>query len=153
MAAQAQIGLVLAGGGVRGAYEVGALSALAPALEARGECPRVIVGTSVGALNGAYLAANAQRPFSEAVDGVIELWRTMDYGDVLRPLLSAGELGRLIRYLADVVGLPAPDVPALLDTAPLAATLERLISFEQLTRNVVAGTVTSAAVVATSYAS
>jgi predicted acylesterase/phospholipase RssA len=56
MAAKAQIGLVLAGGGVRGAYEVGALSALAPALEARGERPRIIVGTSVGALNGAYLA-------------------------------------------------------------------------------------------------
>jgi NTE family protein len=151
MPAQAQVGLVLAGGGVRGAYEVGALSALAPALHARGESPRVIVGTSVGALNGAYLGANAQRPFSEAVDGVIDLWRTMEYGDVLRPLLSVGEVSRLVRYFADVVGLPLPDVPALLDTTPLAATLERLISFEQLARNVDAGTLSSAAVVATSY--
>ncbi len=153
MAAQTQIGLVLAGGGVRGAYEVGALSALAPVLEARGEQPRVIVGTSVGALNGAYLAANAQRPLGEAVAGAVEVWRTMDYGDVLRPVLSVRELGRLLRYLADVVGLPAPDVPSVLDTAPLAATLERLISFEQLERNVTAGVVSSAAVVATSYAS
>jgi NTE family protein len=95
MAAQTQIGLVLAGGGVRGAYEVGALSALAPVLEARGEQPRVIVGTSVGALNGAYLAANAQRPLGEAVAGAVEVWRTMDYGDVLRPVLSVRELGRL----------------------------------------------------------
>ncbi len=153
MAAQAQIGLVLAGGGVRGAYEVGALSALAPVLEARGEQPRVIVGTSVGALNGAYLAANAQRPLGEAVAGAVEVWRTMDYGDVLRPVLSVRELGRLVRYLADVVGLPAPDVPSVLDSAPMAATLERLISFEQLERNVSAGVVSSAAVVATSYAS
>jgi NTE family protein len=153
MAAKAQIGLVLAGGGVRGAYEVGALSALAPALEARGERPRIIVGTSVGALNGAYLAANAERPLSEAVEGIVDVWRTMEYGDVLRPLLSVGELGRLVRYLADVVGLPVPDVPSLLDAVPLAATLERLISFEQLAYNVAAGRLSSAAVVATSYAS
>ena len=32
-----EIGLVLPGGGARGAYEVGALSVLLPALEARGE--------------------------------------------------------------------------------------------------------------------
>ncbi len=153
MAAKAQIGIVLAGGGVRGAYEVGVLSALAPALEARGERPRVIVGTSVGALNGAYLAANAQRPFGEAVEGLINVWRTMEYGDVLRPLLSPGELGRLVRYAADFVGLPGPDVPSVLDSSPLAGTLKRLISFEQLAHNVAAGEVSSAAVVATSYAS
>ncbi len=152
MTDEAQIGLVLAGGGARGAYEVGALSALAPALEARGERPRIIVGTSVGALNGAYLAANAQRPLSEATEGAVEVWRTMKYGDVLKPVLSVGELSRLVRYVADVVGLPAPDVPALLDATPLAATLERLISFEQLARNVADGTLGSAAVVATSYA-
>jgi NTE family protein len=153
MAARDQVGLVLAGGGVRGAYEAGVLSALAPVLQRRRERPRVIVGTSVGALNGAYLAANANCPLSEAVEGVIDVWHTMEYSDVLGPLLSAGELGRLVRYLADVVGLPARDVPALLDTAPLTATLERLISFEQLARNVVDGTLSSAAVVATSYAS
>jgi len=153
VAAQTQIGLILAGGGVRGAYEVGALSVLAPALEARGERPRVIVGTSVGALNCAYLAANAHRPLREAVEGVVELWRRMEYGDVLEPLLSVGELGRLVRYLADVVGLPAPNVPSVLDAAPLAATLERLISFQQLADNVASGALRSAAVVATSYAS
>ncbi|MDQ6811580.1 MAG: patatin-like phospholipase family protein [Actinomycetota bacterium] len=153
MAASEHVGLVLAGGGVRGAYEVGALSVLAPALQARGERPDVIVGTSVGALNGAYLAANAQRPLGDAVQGVSELWRTMEYSDVLRPLLSARELARLVRYIADVFGLPAPDVPALLDATPLAATLERLISFEQLERNVSDGAIASAAVVATSYAS
>lgn len=153
MATEKEIGLVLAGGGARGAYEVGALSALAPALERRDERPKVIVGTSVGALNGAYLAANAQRPLGKAVEGAVQVWQAMSYGDVLEPLLSVGELSRVIRYMADVLGLPAPDVPALLDATPLASTLDRLIPFEQLARNVADGTLSSAAVVATSYAS
>ena len=44
-----RVGLVLSGGGARGAYEAGVLSVLVPVLEARGECPTIIVGTSVGA--------------------------------------------------------------------------------------------------------
>jgi len=55
------IALVLAGGGARGAYEVGALSALAPALAARGETLDIIVGTSIGALNGAFLRGSRGR--------------------------------------------------------------------------------------------
>ena len=41
-----RVALVLAGGGARGAYEIGALSILLPHLERRGERPDVIVGTS-----------------------------------------------------------------------------------------------------------
>ena len=60
------IALVLAGGGGRGAYEVGALAALAPALAARGETLDIIVGTSIGALNGAFFAARAHQPLEAA---------------------------------------------------------------------------------------
>src|ERR1700745_2150959 len=45
---------VLGGGGARGAAQVGVLQAL---FEAGGEAPAAIVGTSVGALNGASIAA------------------------------------------------------------------------------------------------
>src|SRR5438270_12853555 len=45
---------VLGGGGARGAAQVGVLQAL---FEANVEAPRAIVGTSVGALNGASIAA------------------------------------------------------------------------------------------------
>src|SRR5690349_24565476 len=45
---------VLGGGGVLGAHEVGMLRALAEA----GITPDVIVGTSVGAINGAFVAAD-----------------------------------------------------------------------------------------------
>ena len=42
--------------------------------------------------------------------------------------------------------------PSLLDTAPLADTLRKIIAFDQLARNVDAGVLASVAVVATSYA-
>ncbi|TMD77545.1 MAG: patatin-like phospholipase family protein, partial [Chloroflexi bacterium] len=45
---------VLGGGGARGAAQVGVLQAL---FEANVEPPAAVVGTSVGALNGASIAA------------------------------------------------------------------------------------------------
>ncbi|HJY73868.1 MAG TPA: patatin-like phospholipase family protein, partial [Streptosporangiaceae bacterium] len=45
---------VLGGGGLLGAHEVGMLRALSEA----GIAPDVVVGTSVGAINGAFIAAD-----------------------------------------------------------------------------------------------
>ena len=61
------VAVVLPGGGARGAYEVGALSALLPALEARGERVSIWCGTSVGAINAAVLASLAHLPAEEQV--------------------------------------------------------------------------------------
>src|SRR5207244_5012046 len=61
------VALVLAGGGARGAYEIGALSVLLPRLTERGERPNIMLGTSVGALNAAYLAAGAAEPIAQVV--------------------------------------------------------------------------------------
>ena len=84
--AEERVGLVLAGGGARGAYEVGALSVLLPALEARGERPTVLVGASVGGMNVAYLAANADLSADEVVAGGVALWRALRWDQVLGPL-------------------------------------------------------------------
>src|SRR5437764_15282128 len=45
------VGLVIAGAGARGAYEMGALSVLLPWLRRHGQSPRIVVGTSAGAMN------------------------------------------------------------------------------------------------------
>lgn len=64
------VAFVLGGGGVLGSTEVGMLRAL---LEA-GIRPDLVLGTSIGALNGAFLAAD---PTVEATIRLAELWRQL----------------------------------------------------------------------------
>ena len=66
---------VLGGGGPQGAYEVGMLRAL---LEAHVE-PDLVLGTSVGAVNGAVFAAE---PGLACVARLEEVWTALDVGGV-----------------------------------------------------------------------
>jgi NTE family protein len=148
-----KVALVLAGGGARGAYEIGVLSALLPVLEKRGERPDIIVGTSVGALNAAFLAATADRPVDEVVAEGRRIWEEVRYEDVLRSLVGPEELAHALRSLAELVGIPGVRSWSLLDPAPLAATLRRRIPFTRIHRNLAGGALSAGAVVATSAAS
>jgi NTE family protein len=143
------VALVLAGGGARGAYEMGALSVLLPALKAS-ERPRIIVGTSVGAINAAYLAAQADEPVPEVVDGGLELWREIGYDSVLKPLVSPAEGSRLWSYMREVLGSRRARTDSMLDPSPLAGTLAKLIAFDRIHGNVESGHLATAAVIATS---
>src|ERR671916_3274552 len=64
------VAFVLGGGGQLGAHEVGMLQAL---LE-RGIRPDLVVGTSVGAINGALVAAD---PTPSAVDRLRAVWEEL----------------------------------------------------------------------------
>ncbi len=66
---------VLGGGGHLGAYEVGMLRAL---LEA-GIKPDLILGTSVGAINGSVLAAD---PTEQSVERLTQLWTGLSTGGI-----------------------------------------------------------------------
>lgn len=84
MTPQVTTAFVLGGGGVLGAVEVGMLRAL---LE-RNIVPDLVLGTSVGALNGAFVARD---PTLRVTDRLVELWSTAsEVGDVYgdRPLRS-----------------------------------------------------------------
>jgi NTE family protein len=76
---------VLGGGGVLGAHEVGMLQALSQA----GIRPDVIVGTSVGAINGAFVAADP----AGAAARLDRLWQ----GDALQGAFSESLWGRAAR--------------------------------------------------------
>ena len=145
-----KVALVLSGGGARGAYEIGVLSVLLPELERRGEAPAIVVGTSVGAFNAAFYAANAHRPAAEAMADAARFWSEQRWRDVLGPVTSPRGLLRLGRYAAQLLGLRRPRIHALLDPAPLEGTLARMVSIEQLAQNVADGRVDAAAVTATS---
>jgi NTE family protein len=101
------IAFVLSGGGNRGAVQAGAILAL---LE-RGVRPDLIVGTSVGGLNGVALAAN---PTLEGARSIAESWRRVRRADIFpgnpltvgwRLLMGRGSLhgrdgfGRFVRSM------------------------------------------------------
>ena len=72
------------GGGPLGAHEVGMLQALAE----RGIVPDLVLGTSVGAINGAAFAAD---PTAAGVERLAAMWTEMQAGDVF----SGSLLGRV----------------------------------------------------------
>src|SRR5579862_2919126 len=83
-----EVAFVLGGGGALGAHEVGMLRALA---ESSIE-PDLVLGTSIGAINGALFAAD---PTVDGVKRLSELWRESNVSNV-----SAGGMVRRISTLA-----------------------------------------------------
>ncbi|MGH3277739.1 MAG: patatin-like phospholipase family protein [Trebonia sp.] len=76
---------VLGGGGLLGAHEVGMLRALSEA----GVRPDLVVGTSIGAVNGVFVAAGPEL----AAERLADLWR----GESLGLVFSENVLGRAVR--------------------------------------------------------
>ncbi len=80
-----RIGVVLAGGGARGAYEVGVLSYLFEDLARKVGRPvplDVVCGTSVGAVNGAFLAGVVDAP-ERGLARLRALWNDLELSHVL----------------------------------------------------------------------
>lgn len=96
------LAFVLSGGAASGAVQVGMLQALAQA----GIRPDLIVGTSVGALNGVLVAADP----SDKADRLAEIWTGLERGDVLgsnRSLRTWSCLVRTRRHLFEADALAA----------------------------------------------
>lgn len=88
------VAFALGGGGVLGAHEVGMLQALFEA----GVRPDVVVGTSVGAINGAVVAAD---PTVEATTRLAQLWAGISEADVFGGSLLT-QVGTLLRHRTHV---------------------------------------------------
>jgi NTE family protein len=126
-------GLVLGGGGARGAYTSGALSVLLPELK---DQVRVIVGTSAGALIAAYLVANWHRSTRDAIKDGLDFWRELRFGDVFAPLVGFGGAGRFMRYVSEFLPVSSLHAPSVLNPEPLQRTLGRLVDFDRLSENI-----------------
>lgn len=146
------IGLVLTGGGARGAYQAGALLAIAEITAARRIPFGVVAGASAGALSAAYLVARA-REFRPASRGLADLWSTLLPRSVFRTdtatiVKTAGgwsaDLG-----LGGLIGTGRGK--ALLDTSPLRELVTKSLDVRALRRNLRLGVVHGLAVTATSY--
>jgi len=149
--------LVLSGGGARGAYEAGVLLYLREALpQALGQRPEdlrldVLCGTSIGAVNACFLAANAHDPAGQAAR-LADLWRSLTLEDVFRwstlslssvPSYVYGQLRSLKRRR---VSWRLSD---FLYPEALARVVEDRIDWGRVPRNIEAGHLDSLTVTAT----
>jgi NTE family protein len=144
-----QVALVLDAGGARSAYQVGALEVLLPALAERGHRPRVLVGTSAGALLTGALTATAHLEPDDQIALLKKVLGRATKRNVMRPLWrQVPEV--LVRYTSETFGLSGFRLRGLFGSQPLAQTLATSIDWEALHRNVEDGVIDSLGVVAAS---
>lgn len=150
----AKVGLVLSGGGARGAYQAGVLKAISEiALETGNKHPfPIMTGVSAGAINASYLAAMAD----DLIVGcrrMTELWKSMTPDQVFRTdAISAGAIGlRLLRDTALGSLSSRKLARSLLNTAPLKELLAKTIPFEKIRDNLQSGSLSALAVTAMNY--
>lgn len=109
--------LVLTGGGSFGAFQAGVVHGLAE----RGRSWDLIIGTSVGAINGAYLAQAAPAEHASRAEALCQMWQAIDDKQVFKSNVRG--------ILHELLPLPfLPYKPALFDTTPLRVMIHREMS-------------------------
>ncbi len=137
--------LVLQGGGALGAYQAGAYEGLCE-IDVR---PDWVAGISIGAINAAIIAGNAP---GDRLGKLREFWRQVSDGPQTDTFLGASEVRSWVSEAnaigTTLLGSPgfftpripppffyppgAPEALSFYDTAPLKATLERLVDFDRI---------------------
>lgn len=149
--ANSQVGLVLAGGGARCAYQAGALKAISEMFPGRRNPFGVIVGQSAGAINAASLASRADR-FNRAAGHLARAWPRLRSSDIFRAdLVALGARGFRWLAMAASGGWLVSNPRSLLDNAPLGRLLEREIDFSAIERVIASGQLSALALTASSY--
>jgi NTE family protein len=125
------LGLVLAGGGAKGAYQLGAIEYLSD----RGFVPEMVAGTSIGALNAAVLLSEVT--FEQGVRRLGALWERLGRETVIRAdprmLQRALFYGALLfmpnlRTKVAGMGIRAADRLSLLDVGPIERILGEVLN-------------------------
>ncbi len=122
---------VLSGGASLGAIQVGMLRGLAE----QGITPDLIVGTSVGAVNGGWIAS---RPDARGIDALADLWLSLSRKDIFPSHPISGLLGFLGRssHLVPNSGLRR----LLTDQLEFARLEDAPIPFHVVATDVISGT-------------
>lgn len=149
-----KVALVLMGGGARTAYQVGVLRALAAMLRSQPDPSRafpfqVLVGTSAGAINAAFLAGRAKQGV-QAFDQLADFWGQLHSTDVYR--LNVPTWMRFSRFAAALsLSRHVRANGAMLDNAPLGHLLSRGVSFAGIEDALRSRTIDALAVTGSSY--
>lgn len=145
------IGLVLPGGGARGAYQAGVLKAIAE-MSPDGRNPfQVATGVSVGAINCASLANHAG-DFKQGMAHLAGLWGGLHADRIYRTdfwFIFRTALHWVLALILGGLGMRNPRY--LLDTGPLEDLLSAEIDFDAIERGIKAGHLKALGVTAASY--
>ncbi len=156
--------LVLSGGGARAAYQVGVLRSISRMRrEALGPMARlrnpfgVICGTSAGAINASVLATRADR-FEATVELLAKVWQNFSTEQVYRSdslgVIRSGAMWLTMMSVGWVIARWRRARPrSLLDNAPLAELLKRMVPLERLPMMFEQKQLHALAVTASSYTS
>lgn len=138
--------LVFSGGGARGAYEAGVLRYLFGEFAERYGLPSFdfVSGTSVGAINGTYLASVAHEPVA-GVARLVRLWGELELDRVVG--FGIGQAARLPRVL-----FGGKQGAGILDVTPLIGLVQRNMRWTDLRRNLRRGRISALTVSATHVA-
>ena len=149
-----KVGLVLPGGGARGAYQVGVLKAFLEISKTKSESPfDIFSGTSAGAINGAFLASEAHI-FDHSIVSLIDVWSNFTSNKVYKtdPITM---LKTSLHWFLTIIsgGVLIPNPTSLLDNQPLRNLLRETIKFPDIQNNIESSSIESLALTSASYRS
>ncbi len=147
-------GIILSGGGARGAYQAGCLKAIAEILEVKKSPFSVFSGISAGSLNAAYLAAYADQ-FDEYSKNLCKLWSNIRTEDVVET--GSFSVAKIALHWVLDLGLgrfrSGKKINFLMNSDPLRNFLSKNIPLEKISRNIEEQVIQAFAITATNYAS
>ncbi|MFZ0290223.1 MAG: patatin-like phospholipase family protein [Candidatus Sulfotelmatobacter sp.] len=148
------VGLVITGGGARGAYQAGVLKRIGKLKSARteGNPFPIIGGASAGAINGAALATGCD-DFASATQTLAEVWATLEPSDIFHcGLLSQAH--NSLTWIFDLsfgAILGGGNARSLLDATPLRHFLSKHLDSDRIQENIKRGDLYALAISATNF--
>jgi len=148
------VGLVMTGGGARGAYQAGVLKRVGEIkrVETQGNPFPVIGGASAGAVNGCALAVGCDQ-FPAVTHALADLWASLKPSDVFRCDL-ASQAHNSITWILDLSFggfLGGGNARSLLDGRPLKHFLSRHLDCDRIQGNIKRGDLYAVAISATNF--
>ena len=149
------LGLVLSGGGARGAYEAGVLHYARTMLPAKIRSRRfdVVCGASVGALNASFIAATAHDIKMQG-EQLRKLWEDVREEDIYRRDSKAlwdfvSRSGKGI--ISNILRKPGSGqhFNGFLDTTPFLPFLKKIMPWPHISKNIREGLIRAVSLVAT----
>src|SRR5271166_6915363 len=148
------VGLVMTGGGARGAYQAGVLKRIGELKRARteGNPFPIIGGASAGAINGSALATGCG-DFALATERIAVAWATLEPSEIFHCGLLSQARNSLTWMLDLSFGgiLGGGNARSLLDATPLHHFLNRHLDCDRIQENIKRGNLYALAISATNY--